>query len=250
METYHKIQTIFKRDPKTKFKTLLEGEFSLPEFDFLSSNDWVLTEKVDGTNIRVIFANDGIEFRGKSDQAQLPAQLVKNLEKRFLPQLKTFENSFSDGICLYGEGYGPKIQKGGKYRDDQDFVLFDIKIGEYWLQREDVEQIAIKLGLDVVPILFTGTIADMVDIVRKGFNSKWGNFIAEGIVARPKTELKTRSGHRIITKLKHKDFALITEDKWSILQSVDEGEWVTRSHPTMSKENKTNEKKYSYLKGN
>jgi len=209
MKTYHKIQTIFKRDPETKFKTLLEGEFSLPEFDFLSSNDWVFTEKVDGTNIRVIFADDGdgIEFRGKSDQAQLPAQLFKRLEERFLPQLKTFEESFSGGVCLYGEGYGPKIQKGGKYRGDQDFVLFDIKIGEYWLQREDVEQIAAKLGLDIVPILSTGSIPDMVDIVREGFDSKWGNFIAEGIVARPKTELKTRSGHRIITKLKYRDFA-------------------------------------------
>lgn len=209
MKTYHKIQTVFNRDPETKFKTLLEGQYSLPEFDFLSSNNWVFTEKVDGTNIRIMFANDGdgIEFRGKTDRAQLPTPLVKRLQERFLPQLKTFEESFSSGVCLYGEGYGPKIQKGGKYRDDQDFVLFDIKIGEYWLQREDVEQIAVKLGLDIVPILSTGTISDMVDIVREGFESRWGNFTAEGIVARPKTELKTRSGHRIITKLKHRDFA-------------------------------------------
>lgn len=41
---------------------------------------------------------------------------------------------------------------------------------------------------------------------RKGFNSIWGDFIAEGIVARPAVELKTRNGHRIITKIKHKDF--------------------------------------------
>jgi hypothetical protein len=40
----------------------------------------------------------------------------------------------------------------------------------------------------------------------EGFKSHWGDFIAEGIVARPKVELKTRAGHRIITKLKYKDF--------------------------------------------
>ena len=37
MKEYHKIQTVFKRDPDTKFKTLLHGEYSLPEFEFLKN---------------------------------------------------------------------------------------------------------------------------------------------------------------------------------------------------------------------
>jgi len=209
MKEYHKIQTVYLRDPETKFKTLLDGEFSLPEFSYLQDNEWVFTEKVDGTNIRVMFADDGdgIEFRGKSDRAQIPDKLVKRLEERFAPQLKTFEANFSDGVCLYGEGYGAKIQKGGgNYRQDQDFVLFDVKIGEWWLQRKDVEDIAREFGLDVVPIIGTGTLGQMVQMARVGFASQWGDFMAEGIVARPVTELKTRSGKRIITKIKHKDF--------------------------------------------
>lgn len=43
-------------------------------------------------------------------------------------------------------------------------------------------------------------------MTRKGIKSQWGDFIAEGIVARPATELLTRNGERIITKIKHKDF--------------------------------------------
>lgn len=114
-------------------------------------------------------------------------------------------------VCLYGEGYGAKIQKGGdNYRSDQDFVLFDIKIDNWWLQRVDVEDIAKKLDIDIVPIIGTGTLPDMIQEVRNGFNSVWStskvSFKAEGIVARPGVELKTRSGHRIITKIKHKDF--------------------------------------------
>jgi len=207
MREYHKIQTVFKRDPETKLKTLLYGEYSLPEFEYLSQNKWVFTEKVDGANMRVMFADDGIEFRGKTDISQLPGKLVKRLEERFLPQLKTFESSFSDGACLYGEGYGAKIQKGGgNYRQDQDFVLFDIKIGEWWLQRKDVEDVAHQFGLDVVPIIGTGNLLDMVEKVQVGFRSMWGNFIAEGIVARPLIELSTRNGSRIITKIKYKDF--------------------------------------------
>lgn len=46
----------------------------------------------------------------------------------------------------------------------------------------------------------------MVDMVRRGFMSQWGEFIAEGIVARPKVELQTKAGSRIITKVKYKDF--------------------------------------------
>ena len=46
----------------------------------------------------------------------------------------------------------------------------------------------------------------MIQLTKKGFNSDWGNFKAEGIVARPKMELFARNGERIITKIKHKDF--------------------------------------------
>ena len=102
-----------------------------------------------------------------------------------------------------------QIQKdGGNYRADQDFVLFDIKCGEWWLQRADVEDVAQKLGLEVVPIIGEGTLHDVVATVKTGFISRWGNFQAEGIVTRPKTELKTRGGNRIITKIKCRDFAV------------------------------------------
>lgn len=207
MKEYHKIQTVYKRDEGTNFKTLLEGEFSLPEFEYLSGNEWVFTEKVDGTNIRVMFDGNTITFGGKTDAAQIPAFLVTRLNELFLLQVDTFANLFPSGVCLYGEGYGARIQKGGgNYRPNQDFVLFDVKIGDWWLQRVDVEDIAAKLQIDIVPIIGRGSLYDMVEMTKGSFNSQWGNFVAEGIVARPATELKTRSGDRVITKIKHKDF--------------------------------------------
>ena len=210
MEEYHKIQTVLKRDPLTNYKTLLDGEFSLPEFEYLRGNLWTFTEKVDGMNIRVIFDGKEIAFRGKTDNAYIPALLVKKLQDRFLPQAQRFVEKFgveTTGVCLYGEGYGAKVQKGGgRYRQDQDFVLFDMKIGEWWLKREDVEDVAKFFELDIVPIIGEGTLMEMIDKVKNGFNSMWGNFLAEGIVARPKTELRTRFGSRVITKIKHNDF--------------------------------------------
>ena len=209
MKEYHKIQTVFKRDPETKFKTLLENNYSLPEFEYLKNNIWVFTEKVDGTNIRVMFDGEVIRFGGKTDKAQIYSGLFNRLNEKFLPLSSRFKELFNGGVCLYGEGYGAKIQKGGgNYRQDQDFILFDVKIGSWWLQRKDIEQIVDLLNLDIVPIIGSGSLFDMVEATRDGFNSIWGDFMAEGIVARPETELLTRSGDRIITKIKHKDFVL------------------------------------------
>lgn len=207
MNEYHKIHTIYKRDMSQKHKPLIEGEWSHPEFEFLQDNTWVFTEKVDGTNIRVMFEYGKITFGGKSGNAQIPAQLVARLNEKFLPLTPLFKEMFDGPVCLYGEGYGARIQKGGgNYRSDQDFVLFDIKIGEWWLQRKDVEAIAVQLGLDIVPIIGEGSLLDAAHWARGGIKSTWGDFEAEGIVARPKVELKSRAGHRIIAKIKCRDF--------------------------------------------
>jgi len=209
MNKYHKIQTVLKRDPKTKFKTLIEGDFALPEFEYLKDNEWVFTEKVDGTNIRVIWNHEDKTFLlgGKTDRAEIPRFLLIQLQDIFFVQ--RFEQLFAEtSFCLYGEGYGAKIQKGGgQYiSDGVSFVLFDVKIDNWWLQRKDIEDIAFKLNIDVVPIIGRGKLKEMINTANIGFESYWGDFLAEGIVARPAIELKSRNGSRIITKIKHKDF--------------------------------------------
>ena len=217
MKEYHKIQTVFKRDPANRNKTLLEGDFSLPEFKYLNNNQWVFTEKVDGTNIRIQIVDKNIVFGGKTDNAQIPAFLVQKLSERFctVEQKQKLIEAFPDGGCLYGEGYGLKIQKVGSLYipNGVDFVLFDVKVGDWWLERGSVEKVGSSLDVPVVPIIGRGTLNDMVNLARKGFQSQWGEFSAEGIVARPEVELKTRSGHRIITKIKHKDFLTTQQER-------------------------------------
>lgn len=206
MNEYPKIQTMFKREQRNSGR-IIEGDWTLPEFQFLANNAWTFTEKVDGTNIRVMFKNGAVTFGGKTDSAQIPAQLVTRLNEKFLPMADRMQDVFGCDACLYGEGYGAKIQKGGgNYRSDQDFVLFDVAVGGWWLQRRDVEDVAQKLGIDVVPIIGEGTLYAAIEAVKAGITSTWGPFLAEGIVARPATELNTRSGHRIITKIKSRDF--------------------------------------------
>lgn len=201
---YHKIQSVFKRDPETKYKTLLMGEYSIPEFEYLRDNEWVFTEKVDGTNIRVYWEDGKIRIGGRTENAQIPTFLYDKLNEMFTPD--KFDDF--DSVTLYGEGYGARIQKGGGnyIPDGVSFVLFDVKVGEWWLKREDIYDIALKMDIEIVPVVGKGTLLDLVKLVEGGVYSVWGDFPAEGIVARPEVELKDRGGRRIITKLKYKDF--------------------------------------------
>jgi len=203
MKEYHKIQSVFKRDEKThKF---IMGDYSREEFKFLENNRWVYTEKVDGTNIRIGWDGEAVKIGGKTDNAQLHIDLIEELNRLF--PVEKFKDIYPETrMTLYGEGYGAGIQKGGKYRPDKSFVLFDVLINDFWLSRDNVSDIAGKLNISVVPIVGSGTIFDMLDIVKTGMKSQWGDFIAEGIVARPEVELWARNGQRIITKVKHVDF--------------------------------------------
>jgi hypothetical protein len=79
-------------------------------------------------------------------------------------------------------------------------------IGGWWLERENVEDIARKLNINVVPIIMKGTIHDAITEIRNGVGSTFGDFMAEGMVLKPTTELFTRNGNRIVTKIKHRDF--------------------------------------------
>lgn len=207
MKEYHKINTMFKRD-MSKQGQLIEGAWTLPEFEYLKDNEWVFTEKVDGTNIRIKWQEGVMSLGGKTDNASIPAFLIDAIQAMNLIPL--FQQHFPEGeVCLYGEGYGAKIQKGGCYRKDQSFVLFDVKVGDWWLERENVEDIAQKFNLEIVPIIGRGTLDKGIEIVKDGLISRWGNFTAEGIVARPAVEFKTRNNGRVITKIKHVDFAKV-----------------------------------------
>ncbi len=207
MKEYTKIETLWNRDEKT-FKVKV-GEYRLPEFEYLKDNIWIFTEKIDGTNIRVMYQGGNIlKFGGRTDDAQMPVFLLRKLEELFTLEKMQLVFPDVDEVCLYGEGFGAKIQKGGgNYNPNGvDFILFDIKIGEWWLRRADVEDIAQTLGIKVVPIITEGTIAIATDMARSGYLSTFGNFLAEGIVLRPKVDLVARNGQRIIAKIKHKDF--------------------------------------------
>lgn len=210
MKEYHKIQSIFLRDPATKHRTFLLWQYTLPVFEYLKDNQWLWTEKVDGTNVRVLWDGKGVLFGGRTNNAQMPVFLMQRLQQLFTVEkmAKCFPDAGATEVMLFGEGYGSKIQKGGgKYiPDGVDFMLFDVAVNSLYLERHNVEDIADKLGIRFVPAIAQGTLAQAVDLVRRGFDSAVGDRPAEGLVLRPLVEMQDRLGNRIITKIKHRDF--------------------------------------------
>ena len=207
MIEYHKIKTLYERDLTTK--KLNEGAFRSEELEFLKGNEWEFTEKIDGTNVRICWDGHKVVFAGRTDNAQMPPELMTRLMYLFGGQVneQIFEQKFGETeVILFGEGYGAKIQNGGNYIDHQDFILFDVMIAGNFQPRESVEDIAKAFGLDVVPIVLTGTLKEAVDFVKSKPKSTIGTADMEGVVGRPAVELQDRCGNRLIVKIKVCDF--------------------------------------------
>lgn len=210
---YPKIETLYDRNDKFK---VIEGKLRLDEFSLVER--WLVTEKIDGTNVRIEFMSAGPEtnvvYKGRTDNAQMPPALLDALLAdvgwEVIPQ------AFDVGVSgvLYGEGYGPKIQSGGYYRPDSPgFRLFDVRVGDWWLNWPDIEDIANKLGVQTVPVLARDvsleTAANLAVYPSATAALDGGDSARqhEGIVCRTDPLLLTRSSSRLMWKLKGKDFA-------------------------------------------
>ena len=211
MRKYEKIDTIYARDIEGS-KNLRPGVFRDSTVEYLALNKWIWTEKIDGTNIRVHWDGHQITFGGRTDNAQIPSDLVTRLNEIFMNEAaeELFEQTFGEKeVIIFGEGYGRKIQKvGSKYiKNGVDFIIFDVLVGENYQSREWVEKTAQMFGLKVVPIVGEGTLYEATKFICDHPNSvvAENEVEMEGIVARPKVEMRDRCGNRIIVKIKWND---------------------------------------------
>jgi hypothetical protein len=216
MMEYPKIETLYERDEKTH---RIKPELILKNPVYGDIRTWFWTEKIDGTNIRATWVPasgdqpESLTFGGRTDNAQIHADLYKYLQDN-IPVGKMREEFPESPIVIYGEGYGAGIQKGGgDYSFTKKFIVFDVfvldptsKLGGWWLNWANVCDVASKLGLDVVPTFPEMTLEQASEFVRGGFTSHIGVRPAEGLVGRTREALFDKKGHRLIVKLKTKDF--------------------------------------------
>lgn len=233
--------------------------FTQPEFEYLRGCNFECTEKIDGTSMSVHLVPDDcvlikeetsgntgqaqdkyrityrMEIHGKTENSNIPQHLLDKMNSMFSLEslVAAFNkdkiyNTFDDALnemrfgrsIIFGEGYGVKIQKGGNYiSNDCDFIVFDVKVGDIWLLRESVVNIAEKLQLKTVPLIGYMTVDEAIDFVKKGFKSTISenrDYDAEGLVLKSPIGLLNRNGERIITKIKTCDFRQLEARERSI----------------------------------
>jgi hypothetical protein len=233
---FPKIYNLLVRNEEDK-KHCLPGTRSNPAFEQV--NSWLVLEKIDGTNIRLILdwgcCGPLYEARGRSDAATLP----KNFSDEAVPHigavhmamaLLSIEPEAEPGslaMIVYGEGYGPGIQKGGgAYAPHKSFRVFDVatcriieedgerRLGHrLWRTWADVEVVASVLGVRTVPVLAQNETTAYIEATLPSWKLSTVAFEEgdidgiemEGVVARTDPYLFTYRGDRVMFKLKHKD---------------------------------------------
>jgi hypothetical protein len=217
MQSYKSIKTVFTRDKDTNKLNFGENRTA----ENLCIKNWVIQEKVDGTNIRIIISNNGVEVRGRTDKAELKQDLVLHCKSlitaEVIDKIKNYFNITQEEwtVTLYGEGYGAGIQTGGIYRRDKAFICFDILRGDsQWLNPFDVTSLCTNLNIETVPLLaLVETIPqskeELLDLLPYSFVARQHTgkeVMGEGIVARPLEILFDKWGNRIMWKLTFREF--------------------------------------------
>ena len=225
--TYDKINGVYKRynkldadqkelPPGKKWGDFIEGDFSIPEFGYLLDNEWEWTEKLDGTNLRIIYSPEdgGIELRGKKDGSDIPKGIEEWMDGWLESNASAVRMAFGSAttpVYMYLEGVGPKINRGrNPFRSHYEAVLLDVRIDGWWLDRPALKDLANEFNLDRPTSFGIMSLKRAIELISNGplFESPMGDggVQMEGIVGTPRYGLWSRNKKRIITKLKYCDF--------------------------------------------
>lgn len=203
---YKKIPNVFMFDER--YRTIFGF---IDPFKTLANIIWIGTEKVDGTNTRVMWDGHQISIAGRLETSILPPFVTEYLNSIFLTQEMeyVFEQMFGEKkVTIYGESYGCKVQTNGhKYiADGVGFIVFDITIDGYELNRKNVDDISGRLGLKSVPIVFEGNLIAAKNFISEHPASSLNpEHEMEGLVLTPCVDIYDREGKRLCCKLKYRD---------------------------------------------
>jgi len=156
--------------------------------------------------------------------------------------LEKFKELFNCDVTVYGEAYGGKQQGMSEtYGKELKFVVFDVKVGDAWVNVPNAADIASKLGLEFVDYMKVSTNLEDLDICRDMASTQAKrNGIAEyrmreGIVIRPLEEYIDNRGKRVMAKHKRDEFKEtktkreVSPEKLKVLEDAQKiaDEWVT-----------------------
>jgi hypothetical protein len=198
-------------------------------------------EKIHGTSAHISWKEDKLSFF--SGGAKHPAFLSLFDQLALRSQL---DLSGIKSLTFFGEAYGGNVMKMKQtYGDTLKFVVFEVKVGEYWLNVPAAAELAKQFGFDFVPYCRIDTTLEALDAVMKSPSVQaiklgmGNNHTREGVVLRPIEEM-TANGGRVIAKHKNPDFKEtksgrpLDEAKLKVLDDAKaiSDEWVTEMRLT------------------
>jgi hypothetical protein len=209
MMEYPKIHSLYKRqgwyfdeqckkDPTKQQgrQSFIVGDYACEEFGNIKH--WDVEEKIDGTNIRVFYKDGQVRFGGRTKDAQIPCHLLDYLQEWFTPSLLSSRFADKAGIgtqvILFGEGFGPKIGKGGGlYSKTTGFCLFDVFVGGWWLEKNVVREVLSEQFGCLSPscLMKKATEEEIIEYVKQknpsifAMNDPKHQLIMEGVICRP-----------------------------------------------------------------
>jgi hypothetical protein len=112
-------------------------------------------------------------------------------------------------VIVFGEAYGGNLNRQAwRYGEAYRFVVFEVKVGDVWLNVPNAADVALKLGLEFVHYVKVPTDLAALDAERDApsvqakRNGVDGDKPREGVVLRPLIEVRLNNGDRVICKHK------------------------------------------------
>jgi hypothetical protein len=202
-------------------------------------------EKIHGTSAHVTFKNGAVSLvDGHIEEPVVSYFAGGEKHQRFVALFSDmielakviFRDMGYDELTVFGEAYGGKCQ-GMKetYGVDLRFVAYEVKIGTSWLNVDDAEMVAKKLGFEFVHYVRIPATLEAIEeqiylpSVQAMRNGCGDDKMREGVVLRPLIEVRRNNGSRIIAKHKRPEFAetrTVREVKPETAQLIEESDKV------------------------
>lgn len=197
---------------------------------------YIVQEKVHGANFSFHYSNDEKVIKCAKRSGYIkPKEKFHNYEKLLDKYSKNILKSFKiakeklgcESFSIFGEIYGgsyphedveklkvSKVQKGVFYNNDVDFIAFDIKVNDEYIDYNEFISLCLLGDIPFLPALETGTLTECLQYPNE-FNStiplmhnlpEIENNICEGVVIRPFKTIRYDNGERVIFKNKNQKF--------------------------------------------
>lgn len=212
--------------------------------DILLFKECYALEKIHGTSAHLTFncnPKPSVHFSSGGEAHSRFVSLFD--ESKLLETFAVLALPLETCLKIFGEAYGGRQQgMSSTYGKELRFIVFDVMIGDNWLDVANADDVAKSFGLEFVHYVKVPTELAALDAqrdapsVQANRNGIEGDKKREGVVLRPLIEVKKNNGSRIIAKHKGDDFRetakprpVVDLAKMEVLQEATAiaEEWVT-----------------------